>query len=73
MENSTTIFLPNKECLIGRAKVTKVGKLHKGKRTVKIQTVRENLEGQFLYLANKDRRRIDQQSSRAEKRAMRIK
>ena len=73
MENSTTIFLPNKECLIGRAKVTKVGKLHKGKRIVKIQTVRENLEGQFLYLANKDRRRIDQQSSRAEKRAMRMK
>lgn len=73
MENSTTIFLPNKECLIGRAKVTKVGKLHKAKRAVKIQTVRENLEGQFLYLANKDRRRIDQKLSRAEKRAMRVK
>lgn len=71
MENSNTIFLPNKECLIGRAKVNKVGKLHKGKRLVKIQTVRENIEGTFLYLANKDRKRIDQRNSRAEKRALR--
>lgn len=71
MESSTTIFLPNKECLVGRAKVSKVGKLHKGKRLVKIQTVRENLEGQFLYLAEKDNRRNMQKSLRAEKRALR--
>lgn len=67
----TTIFLPNKECLIGRAKVNKVGKLHKGKRIVKVQQIRENIEGQFLYLANKDRKRIEQRNSRAEKRALR--
>jgi hypothetical protein len=66
-----TIFLPNKECLIGRAKVNKVGKLHKGKRIVKVQQIRENIEGQFLYLANKDRKRIEQRNARAEKRALR--
>jgi hypothetical protein len=66
-----TIFLPNKECLIGRAKVNKVGKLHKGKRIVKVQQIRENIEGQFLYLANKDKKRIEQRNSRAEKRALR--
>jgi len=66
-----TIFLPNKECLIGRAKVNKVGKLHKGKRIVKVQQIRENIEGQFLYLANKDKKRIEQKNARAEKRALR--
>lgn len=71
METNNTVFLPNKECLIGRAKVNKVGKLHKGKRIVKVQQIRENIEGQFLYLANKDKKRIEQRNARAEKRALR--
>jgi hypothetical protein len=71
METNNTVFLPNKECLIGRAKVDKVGKLHKGKRIVKVQQIRENIEGQFLYLANKDKKRIEQRNARAEKRALR--
>jgi hypothetical protein len=45
--------------------------LHKGKRIVKVQQIRENIEGQFLYLANKDKKRIEQKNSRAEKRALR--
>lgn len=73
METNNTVFLPNKECLIGRAKVNKVGKLHKGKRIVKVQTIRDHLETTFLYLANKDNKRIEQKNERALKRALRQK
>lgn len=66
-----TVFLPNKECLIGRAKVDKVGKLHKAKRQIKVQQVCSNVESTFLYLAQRDKKREDQKSERALKRAMR--
>ncbi len=73
METNNTVFLPNKECLVGRAKVSKVGKLHKGKRIVKVQTIRDHLESTFIYIANKDNKRIEQKNERALKRAMRQK
>jgi len=68
---TTTVFLPNKECLIGRAKVDKVGKLHKAKRQIKVQQVCSNVESTFLYLAQRDKKRESQKSERALKRAMR--
>lgn len=70
MEN-TVIFLPNKECLIGRAKVNKVGKLHKAKRQIKVQQICSNVEATFLHLAQKDKKREVQKNERALKRAMR--
>ena len=68
---TTTVFLPNKECLIGRAKVDKVGKLHKAKRQIKVQKVCSNLEATFMHLAQRDKKRESQKSERALKRAMR--
>ena len=68
---TTTVFLPNKECLIGRAKVNKVGKLHKAKRQIKVQQVCSNVEATFMYLAQRDKKREVQKSERALKRAMR--
>lgn len=48
--------------------VKKVGKLHKGKRRVKIDQKRENLEGQFMYMAMKSNRADKQREDRRAKR-----
>lgn len=48
--------------------VEKVGKLHKAKRQVKIDSKRENLEGQFMYLAMKSNRADKQREDRRAKR-----
>lgn len=50
--------------------VKKVGKLHKAKRQVKIDSKRENLEGQFMYLANKEKKREERASAQRSKRQM---
>ena len=51
-----------------RAKVDKVGKLHKAKRMVKIDQKRANLEGQFMYVAMKANRADKQREDRRAKR-----
>jgi hypothetical protein len=48
--------------------VETVGKLHKGKRRVKIDQKRENIEGQFMYLAMKSNRADKQREDRRAKR-----
>lgn len=50
--------------------VNKVGKLHKAKRQVKIDSKRENLEGQFMYIANVAKKRGERASEQRSKRQM---
>lgn len=48
--------------------VETVGKLHKAKRRVKIDQKRENIEGQFMYMAMKSNRADKQREDRRAKR-----